>query len=250
MLPVIEPPVQQNVIAQSPNIFSMMNSGIKKKLPQQSNPIPKRQCLKQTSPVTPKPAMLKVTRPKPVVVCEADGNHVLDDVKPWHVCWELEAAFLTWLGVDKQGGLVYCEQCRRTQQKNIFNEGKPVTDSWSRGQLRDHACDSTKTACKKHGDAKDECDQARLLAASMKQSRRNKLSSIIESLAVVIRGVYWLCLENVAMAKLASLFKMIRALPGMRKLETVDDMAYVNAARCREFVMSLSAVLKGWLWKD
>ena len=38
--------------------------------------------------------------------------------------------------------------------------------------------------------------------------------------------------------------------PGVGKLEAVDDFAYVNAARCREFAMSLSSTLKGYLWKD
>ena len=43
---------------------------------------------------------------------------------------------------------------------------------------------------------------------------------------------------------------MITIPPGMSKLETVDQFTYVNATRCREFIMSLSTVLKGKLWRD
>ena len=43
---------------------------------------------------------------------------------------------------------------------------------------------------------------------------------------------------------------MVRKLPNMPKLQCVDDLTYVNAARSREFVMSLSTVLKKMLWLD
>lgn len=100
----------------------------------------------------------------------------------------------------------------------------------------------------KHNEAKRQYEQDLKLAKNLKTSRVTLLKSMEESLQVIIRLVYWLCVENVAMAKLSSLFLMVLTLPVVT-FKTVS-MNYINAARCREFVMALSAALKGRMWKD
>ena len=63
-----------------------------------------------------------------------------------------------------------------------------------------------------------------------------------------MRCVYWLCCENIAMLKLRSLVNLMRSMPESPQSHMSDN--YLNAGKCREFVMSLSAVVKGKVWKD
>ena len=181
---------------------------------------------------------------------DSEGELIYDAEHPWNEAWESDDRFRGWLRVDKRTGLVHCQYCEKAGENNDFNHGRPITDSWSAPQLTQHAHDKKGTCCKKHKRAKDLVMKHAAEATALKQSRRRKLSQLRDSILVVIRSVYWLCSENIAMLKIASLYTFIRSLPGMLKIESVDNMAYVNAARCREFVMSLSSVLKGYLWAD
>ena len=88
------------------------------------------------------------------------------------------------------------------------------------------------------------------MSTALRSSRKRKLADMANSLMVIIHCVFWLSYECIASCKLRSLYHMITNPPGMSKLETVDQFTYVNATRCREFIMSLSTVLKGKLWRD
>jgi hypothetical protein len=175
---------------------------------------------------------------------DESGEYVYNILGLWHAGWLGDHAFKDRLRV--QDGIAYCRYCRATQERNNFNTGIPITDQWHRTQLRQH-CAKT---CKKHQDALQKHGENCKQASDLKASRKRKLRTMTNSLTVIIRCVFWLCYECIANAKLRSLYKMVTKLPGMSKLEAVDDFAYVNAARCREFAMSLSSTLKGYLWKD
>ena len=171
------------------------------------------------------------------------GDPVLHLLGPWDDAWLEEPRFKDWLRVS--GGYVHCLFCRATLQHNEFNTGRPVSEEWNVGRLKQH-CGKT---CKKHADATRDYKSTTKMSTEMKKSRRKKLESMKDTLLVVIAAVYWLALEDVAMRKLKSLYSMIRKLPGF-KLEQTGDTPYVNSARCRELVTSLSNVLKGKLWQD
>ena len=85
------------------------------------------------------------------------------------------------------------------------------------------------------------------MATSLRNSRKRTLVDMPNSLMIIIHCGFWLSYECIASCKLRSLYHMITKLPGMSKLETVDQFTYTNATLCREFVMSLSTVVKGKL---
>lgn len=242
----VETPHQKPLL----NPFRVMMTGSKKKAcdPDSSGSSAKRQRQEEI----PKPVVPAVMKPAPkpreVAKRDEDGNFIMDPERPWHPEWETHDDFRDWIEVDYENGMVRCRYCHKTNQINVFTHGRPITSRWKRNQLTQHA--TRLTQCEKHKTAKEIFDKNSLLAASMKRSRRAKMDSIRGALQVVVRGVYWLCLESIAMMKIASLYKLVRSLPGMPQLESVEDMSYVNSARCREFVMSLSSVLKGRLWAD
>ena len=173
-----------------------------------------------------------------------DGNPVPHPLGAWKEDWQTDDSFKSWLRVSED--MVYCLYCRATGQHNVFSTGIPVSEQWDRTQLRQHCA----AFCKKHQNAIDGYDDVAKSARFLKSSRRKKLDQIKASLAVAIRAAFWLCYECIAMAKLSSLYVFIRTLPGMSKMESVDEMGYINHVRCREFVMSLSSILKGYLWAD
>ena len=175
---------------------------------------------------------------------DSSGSFELDSVRPWQVRWETADEFNKWLRVG--GGLVYCLYCRATKQHNVFNIGIPITDSWDKTKLNQHC----RKACKKHTDALEGYQATTKMATNLKSSRKRKLDSMKDSLMVIVQCVFWLSYECIASCKLRSLYKFVRKLPGMPKLQSVNDLTYANAARAREFTMSLSSILKGYLWKD
>ena len=175
---------------------------------------------------------------------DSSGAFELDHVRPWQAAWETADEYKKWIRV--RGGLVYCLYCRATKQHNVFNTGIPVTDSWDKTKLSQHC----RKACKKHADALGGYQAATNMATNLKSSRKRKLDSMKDSLMVIVQCVFWLSYECIASCKLRSLYKFVRKLPGMPKLQSVNDLTYANAARAREFTMSLSSILKGYLWKD
>ena len=123
-------------------------------------------------------------------------------------------------------------------------KGKPMSDSWQRCQLVQHRNGD------KHKDATKEAIEDRKAAEALRSSRLSMLSKLQTSLAVIIRFVYWLCIESIAMIKLSSLYDMVQSLSIASEMFKDMPKNYVNHARCREFVMALSAALKGRLWQD
>jgi hypothetical protein len=84
-------------------------------------------------------------------------------------------------------------------------------------------------------------------ANKLRDSRLKVLDGFRATVAVLIRLVYWLAVENVAMLKLQSLFALCVGLPGANLGDLPNN--YANSTRCREFVMALSNTLKGKLWE-
>jgi hypothetical protein len=165
----------------------------------------------------------------------------LDPVKPFDHRWLEDDEFKSWAYAE--GGCVRCSVCEKAKVNSKFTrEGKPINDRWDRSQLGQHA------TIQKHKDAILSTEADVLAARALRGSRLELLRKMRTMLLVVMRTVYWLCVENVAMLKLKSLYCMIRGLPGSSFSSLPDN--YINASRCREFVMSLSAVVKSKQWKD
>ena len=167
-----------------------------------------------------------------------------DPDRPFQDAWLQDDEFKDWLEIDADG-YVRCGACIRCDKNTNLGlqGGKPVSDPWKRTQLTQHCGD-------KHKDAIRQRNEDREAARNLKTSRLNALKSVCSALGVIIRLVYWLCLEGVAMLKLASLYDMVRNLPVVPSSVKLLPPMYSNAARCREFVMALSTAIKQELWAD
>ena len=166
-----------------------------------------------------------------------------DPESPWNDEWLNEPDFKDW--AFTRDGYVYCSACKQQHKKSKFTTGKPVSHPWIRNQLVQH------TGGQKHKKAEEERKQAVAAAHALKCKRHRALEMLALPLTIIIRLVYWLCVENVAMMKLASLFGMVTTLPKLRgAFGCAIPENYVNAARCREFVMALDSVIKSKLWVD
>ena len=187
-----------------------------------------------------KPAM-EVAAPSSRPVVDEDAR---DPINPWRDEWLQEEPFKDVIFVD--AGYVHCHACIKGKCNTDLgaNKGKPVSDSWKRSQLVAHC------GGQKHKHAAEGMDKNINAAKALHQSRVSALESMQSCLAVIIRLVYWLCSENIAMVKLASLYSMVKSLPTSVSSFKSAPANYVNAARCREFVQALSSALKGALWDD
>ena len=167
------------------------------------------------------------------------------DERPFQDSWLKDPEFNGWLEVDANG-YVRCSACV-AEKKNTnlgIQGGKAVSDSWVRTQLTQHANGE------KHKEAVRDRTEHQSAASQLRKCRLNALSKVRDVLLVVIRCVYWLCFESVAMLKLESLYQMIRNLPSFPASFKLLPMHYCNPARCREFVMALSTAIKQELWSD
>ena len=165
-----------------------------------------------------------------------------DPCKPFKKTWLDEAQFDGLF--FEQDGHIYCEACIRGKVKSDFAKGLPIDQAWQHSQLTQHCKGS------KHKDAAANIKVNRDAANKIKASRSAALQALHASLVVIVTIVFWLCLESVAMIKLASLYMIIKALPVVSDSFKAIPDNYVNAARCREFVLALSHTLQGKLWKD
>lgn len=163
-------------------------------------------------------------------------------VYAWDDSWLSEAEFKH--DIFTQDGYVYCRACIEKKKNTNLAKGKPMSDSWQRCQLVQHRNGD------KHKDATKEAIEDRKAAEALRNSRLSMLSKLQTSLAVIIRFVYWLCIESIAMIKLSSLYDMVQSLSIASEMFKDMPKNYVNHARCREFVMALSAALKGRIWQD
>jgi hypothetical protein len=180
----------------------------------------------EDSPQQP-PVEQPVPAPAPVrPAVDPDARH---PKAPWSDNWLTDDAFKDWLFV--QDSHVYCACCVQQSKGGLFVRGKPTSDRWVRGQLTQHA------STENHKDAVNERQEDTTAATNLKKARSRALAALALPLGVIIRLVYWLCVENVAMMKLASLYSMVTVLPQMAGFFRLDaSKNYVNAARCREFV--------------
>ena len=151
-------------------------------------------------------------------------------------------------------GRVFCAVCQRNKVATKFsNSGKSITDSWYITQLKQHigeplplGKENEITLMNEHQLAVYHETENKRASERLRTTRLNVLASIRSTLHIVIRLVYWLALENVAMLKLSSLFGLCVGLPGFTLGKLPQN--YINSCRCREFVMAISAVIKGKLW--
>ena len=156
--------------------------------------------------------------------------------------WLNEDDFQGVVFVDQ--GYVHCEACIRGLIKSDFVKGIPTDRPWNRSQLSQH--------CKgqKHSKVVEDFKENTAAARQIRSSRVAALAALHSSIIVIITLVYWLCCENVAMLKLGSLYCMVKSLSIAANSFKSTPNNYVNAARCREFVMALSEALHGKLWDD
>lgn len=104
---------------------------------------------------------------------------------------------------------------------------------------------------KKRKLAASECAADLKAAKALPDQRNRALAALSMPLTILIRLIYWLCLESIAMVKLSSLYLMVTALHVLKDaFGPAVPTNYVNAARCREFVMALDSVIKSKLWVD
>lgn len=104
---------------------------------------------------------------------------------------------------------------------------------------------------KKHQQVEEERKEDLTASKALLDKRNSALDTLALPLSTVIRLVYWLCAESIAMLKLASLYTMITSLPKLAEaFGSAIPKNYVNAARCRDFVMALDSVIKVKLWED
>ena len=193
-------------------------------------PAAKKPCAKPTPP--------KQVNPPPKWKLR---GYDLDPLKPFKDEWLDDPKAADWAFVEN--GCIHCSICHAAREKSAFSgAGKPRNDAWIKSQLTQHPTG------KKHIRAVEQLAENVTDATELRSSRVRYLQSLGTSLNVIIRCVYWLCLENIAMIKLKSLFTFTRALPESPTKNLPPN--YINNSRCREFVMSLSAVLKGKLWAE
>ena len=164
----------------------------------------------------------------------------LDPDLPFNDNWLIAGEFKDWAFLE--GGCIHCSICHDARVKSKFTSGKPRNDPWKRDQLTQHANGD------KHKQAHQQIAEDVAAANALRSSRIKQLDSMRAGLKIVMRCVYWLCCENIAMLKLRSLVNLMRSMPESPQSHMSDN--YLNAGKCREFVMSLSAVVKGKVWKD
>ena len=140
-------------------------------------------------------------------------------------------------------GRVYCRYCTLTG-KTEWASGIPVKKKWSGARLAEHA-----NTCKAHADSKLTYTQIASHVTTIQEARSRFLADQKMFLSKVMRVVLWLCLENVAMLKLKSLMLCVLTCVDP-EINSFSKLNYINAARCREFMMSLSAVVKSKVWAD
>jgi hypothetical protein len=155
--------------------------------------------------------------------------------------WCSDQRFADWVIV--RNGKVYCKYCMFHKEQNDFVRGKPTNAKWKKCRLSEH-CEGKGSAGHKRA-AQVYTDIGSRIAQT-KAAREQFLEDKSSFLRSVIRCVHWLCMENVAMLKLRTLVQLVQAQAGC----STRDLPYANASRCREFVMSLSAVIKSRVWKD
>jgi hypothetical protein len=143
-----------------------------------------------------------------------------DPKKPWNPDWleqeDIKDHFV------QVGGHVHCATCMRAKVASKFVRGNPVDDKWELNQLTQHLTNQ------KHREPAKAQKQDVQAASALKSGRLRALQALKAPVILLMTLVYWLCVENIAMLKLASLYAMIMALPIVSGSSTNPPGNYVN----------------------
>ena len=156
---------------------------------------------------------------------------------------------------------IYCKECKKAGMNNnlargsnsavcadnapncfcaLWAAGKKTSDSWRKRDLVDHATGAASTGPCGHQTAVNNNNLVCSGARRLRLSREKALEAAKAAVLHIITAVYWLALEDVALAKVGSLCLLLSTLGVV--ILVGGKLLYANNHRAREMLMCLSKV--------
>ena len=137
-----------------------------------------------------------------------------------------------WLRYDSEQGKMFCDLCKRHNKLNTLGVG---TDNFRTSTLT------------RHVDTKDHelLVSAPESAANMKKAQKTALTKREEAVVAAFKGMFWLCQENLPLAKFRSLMQLLSHLkvPFIEHLVVGENVDYTSDSSADDFLSVLSGVI-------